>query len=379
MTATRYTPLVEVVEEETRLMELAAEWDELLDASHAPSVFLTWTWVSSWLETLGSRHQLLAVTARDPSDGRLAGVAPLAIETRRTPPLPTHRALVMIGSGIAAPDHLDLILRRGHDHAAEALWSAVMLRGGWDLIDLHGLRPGSHAADLIVRLPGGSRVSIRPSPCPYLQLPAAWDDFLSGLGRSLRQNLGRYGRKLDREAGARVVERLVSAPGEAEPTLLDLAELHRRSRAAGSTATAFHDDAMVEFHRRVAIRFAAEGKLRMHRLDVGDRAAAIIYCFRHADVVSFYQTGYDPQLSRYGPGRRIMAIAIRSAIEEGAAEFDFLRGDEPYKSHWGGAVRYDQRLVVSSSRRGRLVHAAMRIGWAMRAACKRWPGAKVPA
>jgi CelD/BcsL family acetyltransferase involved in cellulose biosynthesis len=278
----------------------------------------------------------------------------------------------MIGSRPAAADHLDLMLRRGHAHVAEALWSSVLRKGGWHLIDLDGLRPGSHVADLMARPPRGAHRSIRTSPCPYLELPASWDDFLSGLGRNLRQNLGRYGRKLDREAGARVVERLVSEPDEAESTLLDLAELHRRSRAAGSDTTAFHDDGMVEFHRRVAFRFAAEGKLRMHRLDVGDRAAAIIYCFRHGDVVSFYQTGYDPELGRYGPGRRIMAVAIRSAIEEGAAEFDFLRGDEPHKNRWGGAVRYDQRLVVPSGVRGRLVHAAMRTGWAVRATRKRW-------
>lgn len=368
MTTTRYTPLVDVIEDGIDLRGLASEWDDLLAASSVPNVFLTWTWVSAWMDTLGSHHRLLTVTARDPSDGRLVGLAPLAIETRTIPPLPVHRTLVMVGSRPAAPDHLDLILRRGHEHVAESLWSAALRTDGWHLIDLDGLRPGSHLADLVRRRLGHAAHSIRTSPCPYLELPASWDEYASGLGRNLRQNLGRYARKLDREAGEPVVERLVSEPGEAESTVLDLAELHRRSRAAGRDNTAFHHDGMVEFHRRVASRFAAEGKLRMHRLDVGDRAAAIIYCFRHGDVISFYQTGYDPELSRYGPGRRIMATAIRSAIEEGATEFDFLRGDERYKARWRAAVRYDQRLVVASGARGRLLHAAMRTGWAVRAA-----------
>jgi CelD/BcsL family acetyltransferase involved in cellulose biosynthesis len=373
MTTTRAAPRIEVIDERADLMGLAAEWDELLDDSSAPNVFLTWTWVSSWLETLGSHHQLLVVTARDTSDGRLVGVAPLAIETRAIRPLPVHRVLVMIGSRQAAPDHLDLILRRGHEHVAEALWSAIS-GGGWHLIDLNGLRMGSHLARLVSQRSGRAPLSIRATPCPYLELPAAWDHFHRGLGRNLRQNLGRYRRKLDREAGAPVIERAVSDPAEAEATVLDLAELHRRSRAAGSDATAFHDDGMVEFHRLVASRFAAEGKLRMHRLDVGDRVAAIIYCFRHGDVVSFYQTGYDAEFGRYGPGRRIMAAAIRAAIEEGAGEFDLLRGDELHKSRWGASVRHDQRLVVPFGMRGRLIHAAMRTVWAVRAARKRWPG-----
>lgn len=372
MTTTRCSPIVEVVQERPRLADLANEWDELLEASYAPNIFLTWTWVSSWLETLGSRHQLLVTTARDPSDGRLVGVAPLVIETRASPPLPTHRALVMIGSRPAAPDHLDLMLRRGHAHVADGLWSAAARRGGWHLVDLDGLRPDSHVAAQMARSAWGAHCSSRPSPCPYLPLPASWDDFLAALGRNLRQNLGRYARKLDREAGARVVERMVSEPGEAEASIVDLAELHRRSRAAGRSNLAFRHPGMVEFHRRVASRFAAEGKLRMHRLEVGGRVAAIVYCFRHGDVVSFYQTGFDPDLRQYGPGRRIMAAAIRSAIEEGAAEFDFLRGDEPHKSRWGALVRCDQRLVSPAGGRGHFVHAAMRAGWAMRTAERRW-------
>lgn len=372
MTKTPYTPLVDVVEDRSDLRGLASEWEELLAASSASTVFLAWSWVSLWLETLGSRHRLLAVTARDPSDRRLVGIAPLAIETRTIPPLPVHRALVMFGSRPAAADHLDLILRRGHEHVAEALWSVVLRTGGWDVIDLDGLRPDAHLAGVVSRRIGRAPHSVRVSPCPYLELPTSWDEYAGSLGGNLRQNLGRYRRKLEREAGAPVVERMVSDPGDAESTILDLAELHRRSRAAGKEATAFHDDGMVEFHRRVAARFAAEGKLRMHRLDVGGRAAAIIYCFRHDDVVSFYQTGFDPELGHYGPGRHVMATAIRSAIEEGATEFDFLRGDERHKARWQAAVRNDQRLVAASGMRGRLVHTAMRAGWAARAARSRW-------
>ncbi len=80
---------------------------------------------------------------------------------------------------------------------------------------------------------------------------------------------------------------------------------------------------------------------------------------RQGDTVSFYSTGYDSAWSKYGPGRRIMAAAIRSAIEEGATEFDFLRGDEAYKEAWATRSRLDQRVVLPRSARGRML-------WAMR-------------
>jgi CelD/BcsL family acetyltransferase involved in cellulose biosynthesis len=86
---------------------------------------------------------------------------------------------------------------------------------------------------------------------------------------------------------------------------------------------------------------------------------------RYDDTVSFYSTGYDERWARYGPGRRIMAHAIRSAIDEGAAGFDFLRGDEAYKEQWRAEARYDRRLFLPRTMRGRLLVM-------MRSARNRW-------
>jgi CelD/BcsL family acetyltransferase involved in cellulose biosynthesis len=71
--------------------------------------------------------------------------------------------------------------------------------------------------------------------------------------------------------------------------------------------------------------------------------------------VAFYSTGYDQAWSRYGPGRRIMATAIQGAIDEGATEFDFLRGHEEYKQAWGAEVRYDRRIHRPAGDKGRLL------------------------
>jgi CelD/BcsL family acetyltransferase involved in cellulose biosynthesis len=372
MTLTRYLPLVELIHDRSRLGELAPEWDELVASSSTPTVFLSWSWVSAWFDTLGSDHRIMVATAREPTTGRLVGLAPLAVEMRRAGPLPSHRALVMVGSRPAAADHLDLVARTGHEHVISVLWSAVNAVGDWDVVDLDGLRPGANVVDAVLSDGRGGGVSVRLSPCPFLVLPATWEEYESGLGRNLRQNLRRYRRRMESELAGTVVERQVAGADEAETTLLQLAELHRRARRKGLRAVAFADEGMVEFHRRVVRSLADEGLLRMHRLDVADRPVAIIYCIRDGAIVSFYQTGYDLDLARYGPGRHIMAWAIRSAIEEGATGFDFLRGDEQYKAGWGAQARTDRRLVWGTSVRGRAVALAMRTAWRVRAAGDHW-------
>ena len=83
--------------------------------------------------------------------------------------------------------------------------------------------------------------------------------------------------------------------------------------------------------------------------------AAAIFCFRHGDTVSFYTTGYDPGLAAYGPGRRVLAAAIRSAIDEGATRFDFLRGNETYKRSWLAVDAFDEHIQMPVGARGRLI------------------------
>ena len=100
------------------------------------------------------------------------------------------------------------------------------------------------------------------------------------------------------------------------------------------------------------------GRLRMWRLDADGTAIAVILCMRAGDSVAFYTTGYSPEWGRYGPGRRIMARAIQAAAAEGATEFDFLRGDEPYKQEWGTVPRSLDMIRRPTSGRGRALWTA---------------------
>ena len=356
MTTLDRRPLLGFATDDAGLKGLSSDWDELLKDAYAPGIFQTWAWISSWRRTLGSGHDLLVATARDPRRGHLLGLAPFAVETRRVGPL-TTRVLRMAGSGPAAPDHLDMIVRHGHPHIAAPLWDAVKAQRYWDLVDLDGLRPDSHLAGLMLRRSSDRHDFSTPTMCPVLPLPASWEEYEASLGRNLRQNLRRYARKLDASHNT-VVERLVVRDHEVTDTVKRLAEFHQQIRTARGDRGSFADPLMIDFHRTAALRFLEAGRLRLHRLDVDGRMAAAISCFRHGETVSFYATGYDPALAAYGPGRRVLAAAIRSAIDEGATRFDFLRGDEAYKRSWLAVDAFDEHIRMPVGAKGRLISQA---------------------
>lgn len=353
MTAAPDHPVVTVLDESS-FAKLGDEWDNLLAHSVAPTVFLTWAWVSSWRATLGRDLQLLIATARRPSDGLLLGIAPMAIERRIDGRLVRYRALQFVGGNAAAADHLDLIVRPGHEDVAALLWTAITEVDEWDVFALDGLRPGSLVAALIGQNPGyrdwhGDRIV-----CPALPLPNSWEEYQGILGRKFRQNLRRSERNLEKESGEKVTLSAVSRIEDVDKTIQDLAMLHEEAYAAGGAESTFVHD-VVEFHRLVASRFFELGMLRLYRLDIGSRIGAVEYCFSFGGVVSNYQGGYDRRWSRHGPGRLITSHAIRAAIEEGAHTFDFLRGDEAYKDDWRAEPAYDERIWMPASPLGRVV------------------------
>ena len=357
-------PVVERIDRRT-LSGLGDEWDGLLARTTTTLPFLSWAWVSAWLDTLGSDADLELLTARDAADGRLVGVAPFFVEGRRRAGIP-HTALRFIGSGPAAPDHLDLLVEQGRRDVAEARWSRLEEGRRWDLLDLDGALDGGFVADFALRRsgdPGGHQTTV-----PYLSLAldGGWEAVQGRFGRSHRSNIRRYARKMDDEAGAPVAIRMVADADEIGSTVDRLGDLHQQVRTAQGDRGAFATDALRAFHRTMAVRLAEAGRLRLHRLDVGGAMVAAICCFRQGDTVAFYTTGYDQRWARYGPGRRVMAAAIRAAVEEGAVEFDFLRGAEPYKLAWGAEVEHDLRIIRPTSRRGRVLWAGRSLRMSLR-------------
>src|SRR5204862_1704708 len=97
------------------------------------------------------------------------------------------------------------------------------------------------------------------------------------------------------------------------------------------------------------------GWLRLFVLWLGDAPAATFYGFRYGSVFSFYQSGFDPAFGKLSVGTVTMGLAIKSAIEEGASEFDLLHGEEAYKFHWAKRTRRLGRIVsFPSGARGRM-------------------------
>jgi CelD/BcsL family acetyltransferase involved in cellulose biosynthesis len=335
---------IERIEDAHRFAGMAEEWNALLADSAADCFFLTWEWLYTWWQHLAGRRRLWLVTARH--GGELVAIAPLVLSPPQLDRLLPFPSLQFLGTGTVGSDYLDLIIRRGwEDEFVEAV--AERLRSEGAMLELRQLRPGAQAWRLtgLLEPRGWTCRQARTEVCPFIPLTGhTWDSYLATLGSAHRYNLQRRLRNLRRDFAVHF-ER-VRLEEDRAPALGRLIGLHRARWRDRGRSEAFASAAMVSFHEALSRLALARGWLRLLELRLDGRPAAALYGFRYRQAFCFYQSGLDPEFARQSVGLVTMGLAIKSAIEEGAAEYDLLHGAEPYKFLWARDTRELRRLEL---------------------------------
>jgi CelD/BcsL family acetyltransferase involved in cellulose biosynthesis len=335
---------VECLSSPAQMERLRPEWDDLLADSDASTIFLTWEWLSAWAELLlPGDMALLAVR-----EGRkLIGLAPLVQEPARLLGVLPSSRLKFLGTGTVGSDYLDVVLRRGHEETAAAVL-AGQVAARHVALEMGQIRDTAPGADRVAGHLAGHGWTLRERPinvCPFIPLSGiTWDGYLAGLGSEHRYNVKRRLRNLQRDF--RVEFQAAGDEAARVQALEHLLALHRQRWSGRGGSDALGDPAVDRFHQVVTRRLLERGWLRLFTLHLDGAPAAALYGFRHGPVFSFYQSGLDPRFSRHSVGLVLMALCIRSAIEEGAEEFDMLHGAEEYKFLWARRTRSLRRLTA---------------------------------
>lgn len=368
---------IERVSDSDRLDSLRPEWDELLQASAANTVFLSWEWLSTWWKHLGGDRRLLLLAVRD--GGELVGLAPLCLAWRRLALGVGSRVVEFLGTGSVGSDYLDVVARRGRERrVAEAVAQHLAHDGA--LLRLSYVRGrDASAAALGAELHGrgwGIEAS-KTDVCPYIPLAGhTWESYLATLGREHRYAVRRKLRAFERHDHARLDE--VRSEEERREALAILVRLHLARWKGRGGSDAFDTPKVVAFHDEFTRLALARGWLRLFVLRLDGAPAAALYGLRYGRTFFFYQSGFDPAFAHASPGLVCLALTIRQAIEGGAEEYDLLRGAEPYKRHWAREVRLLGRLDLFPPRmRGLVWRQALRLGRSARSLGRRIRAASI--
>ena len=316
------------------LEALRPAWDDLLSHYPPATTFSTWEWLSSWWGCFGQDRQLLTLALFDA--GSLVGLAPLSISKERMGLL-SLRVLRLMGDGSGDSDNLDLPVRPGFERVfvESVLHYLKRHKRQWDVCLLNTLPPDSPVAHCLTEILRSSpwilfEYSSKSSAIP---LPEDWDLYTQALSTEDRKNLTRYTSRLQRKYATRIYR--CTAEGELPACLEALFRLHQgRWQMAGEPGS-FSSAERRKFYAQLSHCLLARGWLELWVLELNGEIAAVQYAFRYGTKVFQLQEGYDHKRSSDRPGYVLRGEVLKRLISEKVTSYDFLGGEDPYKTRWG--------------------------------------------
>jgi len=336
-----------------QLDALEKEWADLLvNISEAP-IFLSWEWIRTWWLYFGQDRQLWLLTARN-QQGRLLGIAPLMKE-QRIAGLLKLRVFTFIGADLTNSIHLDFLIHplvRGE--LIDAFLEFLLNQSEeWDVLSLESVAEESDLYDLIGLFDRHVKIGNKKTSA-YISLPDSWEVYTKTLSKKLRRNLKYFRSKLDHDYPGHVAFSRVTDLQEMAAIMQKLEELNKDRWHSKKRVSNFDHQGYSSFHLTMAHLGIQCDWLRLYQLTVSGNVIAICYNYLFHDRIYANAIAFDMDWSSYSPGRLAISYSIQAAIQEGATEYDWLGGEEPYKLAWTDKLRVEDEIIFSKTWHGRL-------------------------
>lgn len=322
---------VDLIRDKEEFKNIKTEWDNLLNKSNNPNIFLTWEWLYEWYDNLVTKEKLYIITVRNNKD--LLGIAPF-INTLK--PILNIKIIKFLGSSFVYSDYLDLIIRDGfEDIVVKEIFSFLLSHfNDWDIINLTDMNLESINKKFIVNESTSNNLHIKinqGTKCPYILLPSRFEDFFQSLGHDTRYKIKKSSKKLMSMHNIKMIT--VEDKELLEQALIMMFETNSKRWLMEDSQGSFFTKKLKDFNSAISKRFLENGWLRFDYIQLENKMISYCYNFKFKNKIYGYSTSYliDDKFNKYSPGKILQIKCIESAIKENATEYDMLRGISKYK------------------------------------------------
>ena len=317
------------------------------DAVASPFPFFRWNWLSNWIRHMGQNLKL-AVLAGVNEQGKWVGVAPFCVDDSS----PFATKLRLLGSGAVCSDYLDLICdtdvypkfsEMTVDWIVNNIGNPATL-GRIDVIELEGITTTNRRTQYLCDLFEASGLRSHTTELEggwTVDLPTSWEELNSNFSKSMRRKTKKAQQRMASDAS----EVITSVDRPFEELWKIFKDLHQQRRMMLGQPGCFANQDFELFLDSAIRSLIEESTAELIFIYLEGRPLASMLLLNDDDAVYMYQSGLDTQRMKLEPGYQIGFCAIQRSIEKGFKHFDFLRGDEPYKSRWNTT-----RIPISRTR-----------------------------
>lgn len=320
----------EVLTELGAINAIATEWNALLARSGCNRAFSSAQWFIASHQLDQDVRPYVIVAYRGDT---LVGILPLVLSNAGT----------VATFPDAESDYNDLLTARNDVDAMTGLLDhALSARAGYQRLVLSRLRDDSNclrAAEILTPPGDLSKLYSPDTSCPYIRLLSSYDEYLLTRSTSFRTSL----RQAQSNAARHNVWVSELQPESFSPNcLVEMFLSLHLGRFVGLSSLA--SPTVQAFVREVIPSLFGERKLRAFALYEAESIIAINLCMVGANSLCAWNGGFTAAAERWSPGKLLISAGIREAIALNMGEYDFLRGDEDYKSRWANDTRYIGQL-----------------------------------
>jgi CelD/BcsL family acetyltransferase involved in cellulose biosynthesis len=317
---------IEVITDLHDIKRLEQQWRNLSNRAAKHHYFQAFDWLWPWCRDIGvsKGNRLFLVTGWDAD--RLVLVWPLFISNFKG-----WRLLQWMGAGIS--DYCDVLVEQDYQRPEilAAAWQRITSQAAADVMLLDHVRED---AWVIPWLEKEMAAPYHTRRCPYLtcnQWPD-WETYYQHIKKKVRQEQARRWRRLTQKGN--LACKIISTEDEVLK-LLPVCLKHKLIRMRSTNRTGFYDfNSYQQFIRSAATQAHRAGTLKMAILSLDDRIIASLLGFVYHNVFYYYMSAMNQSWCQYGPGKLLQENLLKYCFTQGIEVFDFLTGNEDYKSIW---------------------------------------------
>jgi CelD/BcsL family acetyltransferase involved in cellulose biosynthesis len=334
-----------IIKDAAQFERLGTGWDALIEASARPHIHHTHEWQLQWWRQFGEGRDLrIGVVEKS---GLPIGIVPLFLETRRGGPLGLIRWRTGAFLGLNLVDSADVVTD-GSSESSAASVDFLLNMEGWHELDLRHFVTGSQTPAIINERGGSLGLNStveRIDGSPFLPLSGSFDAYLTTLGTNWRQDSARQQRRVQKDMGAVELDVRHQVTSHDLQMLRDVAQ--RRRDAGDERRCPLLEPLRMAFIQSLCKPLNDRGWWQLALLKVGGTIAAYHLGFQMKGTFFCWSVAHDPDFSKYSPGKILMRLHIEHCFQAGMQEFDFMAGEEGYKSHWTDCRRHNQALRIN--------------------------------
>ena len=333
------------------IKQLEHEWLALESQSNS-NIFLSWAWISTWIETFRPQLNILRVCFH----GELVALAALVIKEEVRYYTIKSKRLHLHQTGDPKKDQIwieynGILTKKEHEEAIKkvVLQYLMSFSKTWDELITGAITEKD--ALLLERAGDLMRHDIWNAPCYGVDLKKIRDsntDYLSTLSRNTRYQIKRS-IKIYQKSGMLNIE-YASNKESALYQFNKIGPLHMMRWGTGVGKSGFANPYFVKFHRNLIDNNWDKGLINLINVHIEGKSIARFYNFIYRNQIYFYLSGLiiEPD-SKLKPGLTGHALCIQEYINKGFDFYDFMGGGERYKESL--AIQHQHLVCICLQKR----------------------------